>query len=178
MRLPLILLALAPFALAADDDGFKPLIGKNLDGWKAKKGGDSLDGKAEAYKGRFKLTDGTLVIDPKVKGDVIIETAKEIEGDAVIRFEFKPGTGCNNDLFFRGQKFDIKLNDGKDKETAATKTGEWNTLEIAVKGDAITFAINGKTMRSGKTKTKSSPLGIRAEFGEIEIKNLRVKAGP
>src|SRR5215207_8483753 len=115
MRLPVILLALAPFALAGDEDGFAPLMGKTLDGWKAKKGGAPLDGKAEAYKGRFKLTEGVLVIDPKVKGDVVIETAREIKGDAVIRFDFHPGKGCNNDLFFRGQKFDIKADDGKSK---------------------------------------------------------------
>ncbi|NBO92089.1 MAG: DUF1080 domain-containing protein [Planctomycetia bacterium] len=175
MRYLLASLFLLSFSFAADEPGFKPLFTKNLDGWKAKKGGESFDGKTEAYKGRFKLTDGVLAIDPKVKGDVIIETATEIAGDAVIRFEFKPGKGCNNDLFYRGQKFDIRLDDGKTKEAVGIKTGEWNTFEITAKGDDIEFIINGKSMRKAKSKVKASTFGIRAEFGEIEIRNLRLR---
>ena len=36
------------------EEGFTFLFnGKNLDGWKTSKGGEALDGKTEAYKGRF-----------------------------------------------------------------------------------------------------------------------------
>ncbi len=96
---------------AADDDkiepGFTPLFnGKNLDGWKTKSGGELLDGKTEAYKGRFKVRSGLLVIDPKVKGDVTIDTVKKFK-DVHIKFEFLPGPRCNNDLFIRGLKFDL-----------------------------------------------------------------------
>lgn len=175
MRL-LCLLALAPLALAADDDGFKPLLDKDLTGWKAQKG-EALDGKAEAFKGRFKLADGVLVLDPKVKGIVIIETAREIKGDAVIRFDFEPGAKCNNDLYLRGQKFDIKLDDGKTKEAVGVKQGEWNTMEIVAKGDAVEFLINGKSMRKAKAKGTASPFAIRAEFGDMKVRKLRIKEG-
>ena len=58
--------------LAAGDDfkpepGFTSLFnGKDLTGWKTKKGGDSLDGKAEAYGNRFKVAQGKIVIDPLI----------------------------------------------------------------------------------------------------------------
>lgn len=164
---------------AADEPGFVPLLGKDLTGWKAKKGGESFEGKTEAYKGRFTLRDGVLVIDPKVKGDVTLETAREIKGVVVLRFEFKPGKGCNNDLFFRGQKFDIvpESEDKKSKGLAGVKLDTWNTMEITVTGDAIEFLANGKSLRKGKTKGAASSFGIRAEFGPIEIRNLRFKEG-
>src|SRR5436853_73055 len=97
---------------AAQGDGdFKPIFnGKDLTGWETKtKTPESLDGKTEAYKGRFKVADGMLTIDPKVKGDVWIQTASDLPKgkDVHIRIEFKPGKGCNNDTFFRGNKFDI-----------------------------------------------------------------------
>jgi len=42
------------------EDGFTPLFGgKDLAGWKTEKG-EPLDGKMEAYGGRFKLADGVL----------------------------------------------------------------------------------------------------------------------
>src|SRR5690242_5692839 len=93
-----LLLTASALTLTAADDfkpepGFEPLlIGKDLTGWKTlgskDKPGTPLDGKAEAFGGRFKVTDGELVIDPAVKGDVRIETAREFAGDAVIKFEF------------------------------------------------------------------------------------------
>jgi hypothetical protein len=160
---------------AADD--FKPeagftllFPGKTLDGWKMKKGGDSLDGKMEAAGGRFKLTDGVLVLDPKVKGDIIIETAKEYSKDVTIRFEFKPGKGCNNDLFLRGTKFDIKTPDIKN-----FKEDEWNQFEISIQGTKAEFKNNGELQKTLMTKGEKSTFGIRAEFGPIEIRKLRIK---
>jgi hypothetical protein len=169
------LLPLCFFFVTEEEAGFKPLLGKTFDGWKAKKGGEILEGKTEAYKGRFTLRDGVLVIDPKVKGDVIIETTRDIKGDVRIRFDFKPGKGCNNDLFFRGQKFDIVPEAGTGKGLAGVQTDEWNTLEIIVVGEAIEFLGNGRSLRKGKTKAAASPFGIRAEFGPMEIRNLRIK---
>jgi hypothetical protein len=170
------------FAVVAADEfkpepGFKLIFnGKNLDGWKTlgskDKPGDSLDGKDEAFKGRFKVKDGELVIDPGVKGDVRIETAKEIPANATIRFEFKPDEKCNNDLFFLGQKFDLSSANVKNM-----KVGQWNPIEITAKGGKVEFKVNGEVIRSASTKAEKSTLGIRAEFGAIQIRHIRVSEG-
>jgi hypothetical protein len=173
----LILLVAAP-GLAADDfklePGFKLLFnGKNLDGWKeASKKKESLEGKTEAYDGRFKVADGKLVYDPSVKGDLYIETAKEFAKDVHIKFDFKPGPKCNNDLFLRGTKFDIIPGN---KENKNVKEGEWYTFEIVVTGDKLEHKINGDTVRSSKAGDKPTPFKLRAEFGAIELKNIRAK---
>jgi hypothetical protein len=152
------------------EPGFTPLFnGKNLDGWKTKSG-DSLEGKTEAFQGRFKVIDGNLVIDPKVKGDVTINTAKEFSKDLHIKFEFLPGVGCNNDLFFRSIKFDIVP-----KAIKGLKLDEWNEFEIIARGDKVEYKCNGVTQRTATAKMASSPLGIRAEFGPIQIRRIRVK---
>jgi len=163
-----------PSALLHADDfkpeaGFTLLIGADLTGWKTKSG-ESLDGKSEAFGGRFKLVDGVLVIDPKVKGDVIIQTAKEFTGDVHLKFDYRPDARCNNDLFFRGIKFDIKKDDVKN-----LKEGEWNEFEIIVSGEKAEFKSGGETYRNVGTKAAASPLGIRAEFGAMEIRRLRIK---
>jgi hypothetical protein len=168
---------LVPRPVAAEDakaeSGFTTLFnGKNLDGWKTKSG-EALEGKTEAYKGRFKVADGKLVLDPKVKGDVRIVTTKALSGDTHIKFEFLPGPGCNNDLFFRGTKFDLKKPDVKN-----LKEGEWNVFEIIVQGDKAEFKNNGQTQRTMKTKSASSILEVRAEFGPVQFRNIRVKQAP
>ncbi|MBY0512727.1 MAG: DUF1080 domain-containing protein [Gemmataceae bacterium] len=171
------LLLAAGFTVADDksEEGFKPLFnGKDLTGWRTKgskdKPGEPLDGTTEAHGGRFKVKDGELTIDPKVRGDVRIETAKEFSGNVTIRLEYLPGEGCNNDLFFRGQKFDLSKENVKN-----IKFGEWNTVEIAVTGDKVEVRSNGEVARTATTKVEKSTLEIRAEFGPIQIRKLRIK---
>jgi hypothetical protein len=160
----------------APEPGFKMLLtGKDLSGWKPKgaKGGESLDGKTEAHKGRFKVSkDGTLVIDPSVKGDVRIETVQEFGKETTIRFDFLPGTGCNNDLFLLGSKFDVNPTQLK-----MVKLGEWNTMDITAVGGTTVFKINGETARTDKAKTEKSTFEIRAEFGPMEVRRMRAKTG-
>jgi len=171
---------LMPMArLSADDFKLEPgfvllFNGKNLDGWKeaSKDKKEALDGKTDAFNGRFKVVEGKLVYDPTVKGDLYIETAKEFGKDVHIKFDFKPGPKCNNDLFLRGTKFDIIPGN---KENKNVKEGEWYTLEIVVTGDKIEHKINGETARTSKAGDKATPFKLRAEFGSIELKNIRAK---
>jgi hypothetical protein len=172
------ILALATTVLFAADEfplepGYTLLFnGKSLDGWKTKTGGQSLDGKTEAYKGRFKVEDGVLTIDPSVKGDVRIMTARSFDGDVHIKFDFKPDAKCNNDLFLRGQKFDLVKSNVKNM-----KEGEWNEFEIVVAGDMIEFKNNGEKQRSAKVKPGGT-FEIRAEFGSVQFRRMRAKVGP
>jgi hypothetical protein len=183
MRLLICGLFLLVTAALAPADDFKPepgftllFNGKDLTGWTTKgtkdKPGVSLDGKTEAFGGRFKVKDGELVIDPKVKGDVRIETAKEYAKDVTIRLEYLPANDCNNDLFFRGQKFDLSAQNVKN-----IKFGQWNQIEIVVAGEKVEIKSNGEMARSATTKVEKSTFEIRAEFGTVQIRRLRIKEG-
>jgi hypothetical protein len=170
------LLALLP-ASAGEfklEPGFTLLFnGKNLDGWKEFGGKkEALDGKTEAHDGRFKVTDGKLVYDPSVKGDRYIETTKEFGKDVHIKFDFKPGPKCNNDILIRKTKFDIIPGKG---ETKDVKEGEWYAFDLVITGDKIEHKIDGKTVRTSKADAKATPFKLRAEIGAIEIKNIRAK---
>jgi len=177
----LLALALLQARAGADDkdkfvleDDFELLFnGKDLTGWKEYSGKkESLKGKTEAFKGRFKVTDGKIVYDPSVKGDLHIETEREFGKDVHIKFDFKPGPKCNNDLFLRGTKFDIIPGN---KENKNVKEGEWYTFEIIITGDKIEHKINGETARTSKAMPKATPFKLRAEIGALEVKNIRVK---
>jgi len=167
-------------AFAADDfkpePGFAMLFnGKNFDGWKirGKKEGADLDGKTEVSNGRFKVVDGSIVIDYKTKDGLYIETKAEYSKDLTIKFEFKPGEGCNNDLLIRGTKFDI--NPTAKKEAKGMKLNEWNEMEITFKGDTATYKLGGESVGTRKITAEKGPFTIRAEFGPIEIRKLRIK---
>ena len=169
---PSWLSARSPRGLPDTEPGFTALFnGKNLDGSREanKKQTDPLDGKTEAYKGRFKVEGGMLVIDPAVKGDAYIEYVREFGKDVMIKLEFEPGPKCNNDLFVRGTKFDIVP--GK-KENEKVQEGCWHTLEIVVKEGKVEHKIDGATVRTSKAGAKATPFKLRAEFGAIRYKNL------
>jgi hypothetical protein len=172
----------ATFALLAAEDfkaepGFTPLFnGTDLGGWKVAptnqkdKSGEGLEGKKETPTKRFTFADGVLTIDPKVKGDITLFTQKTYDKDAHIKFEFKPGKGSNNDIYFRGTKFDLKTPDVKNM-----KEGEWNAFEIIVTGDTAEFKNNGESIKKVKTKPGATPLGIRAEAGPTEYRHWQIK---
>jgi hypothetical protein len=152
------------------EPGFKLFFnGKNLTGWKVK-GGESLDGKTETANKRFLVKDDKLTIDGNVKGNMVIDTAAEFANDVHIKFQYLPGAGCNNDLYFRGVKFDIKKGSVKN-----LKEDDWNELEIIVQGSNVEVKNNGELQYTGKATSESSPLGVRAEFGSIEIRRMRSK---
>src|SRR2546428_4669370 len=95
----LILLLPTPRMSAGEfklEPGFTLLFnGKNLDGWKEASGKkESLEGKTEAFGGRFKVVEGKLVYDPAVKGDLYIETVKEFGKDVHIKLDFRAGADC------------------------------------------------------------------------------------
>jgi hypothetical protein len=161
------------------EEGFVLLFdGKSLAGWKeaANKPTDAklqaLDGQTSAFKGRFKIDAGKLIIDPAIKGDLYIETTREFAKDVHIKFECKPDAKCNNDVFVRGTKFDIALDK---KDTQPLKVNEWNTVEIVIAGEKIEHKINGTLVRTAKANAKASTFKLRAEFGGLEIQHLRCK---
>ena len=168
----------SPHAHAADftpEPGFTLIFnGKNLDGWQTAKTAtaEPLQGKTEAFGGRFEVVDGTLVYDPAVKGNAYIETTKEFARDVHIKLDFNGGPKCNNDFFLRGTKFDVVPGA---KETTKVKEGEWTTLEIIVQGDKVEHRISGETVRTSKAAAAPSRFMLRAEFGSIQIRNIRVK---
>jgi hypothetical protein len=158
------------------EEGFKLLFnGKDLTGWKIAaykdkdKPGESLDGKAQSATKRYVVKDGALIVDDKVKGDMILMTSATFAKDAHIKFDFKPGKGCNNDLIFRGMKYDIKT------DIKNLKEGDWNSFDIILKGDKAEFKCNGESVKTLVAKPAATNFGLRAEFGSIELRRIRVK---
>lgn len=165
--------AVSAWADPGAEPGFTPLFnGKDLTGWKQQKGGQSLDGKTEAYKNRFTVQNEEIVIDEKIKGNAIIETQKKFDGDVIIRFEYKPGKGCNNDLYIEGIKFDLKTQTVKN-----LKQDDWNAFEIAIRDGMASLSNNEELQATVKAKPGATPFGIRAEFGPVRFRHIRVKEG-
>ncbi|MDX1948327.1 MAG: DUF1080 domain-containing protein [Pirellulaceae bacterium] len=169
-----LLLALAPFAIGAEEDGFTSLFdGKTLNGWQGGKDG-------------YEVVEGAIVCKPKGGGNLY--TDKEY-ADFHLKFEFKLTPGANNGIGIRtpltgdpayvGMEIQV-LDDSSERYknikdyqhhgsiygVAAAKTGfqkpvgEWNREEIIVKGKQVTVILNGETIVDVDIAKASTPKTI------------------
>ena len=186
-------LALGSTAFAQSAD-WKPLFdGKDLDGWE------------HVGPGRFVVENGEM----KTEGGMgLLVYSREKLGDCVIRVVYKTGTEkSNSGVYVRiAEKptepwyavhngFEVQIADGG-KSSRGTgsvytfaeahaqpgKPMEWNTLEITLKGNRVSTAINGTPVADfdsselkPEPKAKAGPgdpgRGPRAEKGYIGLQN-------
>src|SRR5882757_4040081 len=165
MRTSLVLiLALAGPLLAADA---KPLFnGKNLDGW------SRLQRHENASPDRgpgFKIENGMLISDPDAPEDDIWYTREKI-GNATLRVVYKVDiANANSGIFIRipeapkseddaiNKGIEVQIDQGDDdwhctgvlyslvkaKARPSKPIGEWNTMEIRMRGPRTTVRVNG-----------------------------------
>lgn len=192
-----------------DAEGFVSLFnGKDLSGWI----GDTK---------QYTVEDGVIVCLPEGTGKIF--TDKQYD-DFVLRFDCKLTSACNNGIGIRtppsgdpaygGMEIQV-LDDAADMykelhpyqyhgsvygvipaERGHQKPlGEWNTEEIAVKGNKITVTLNGakivdgdltEAQTSGTMDHKDHPglkrtgghIGLLGHQSRVEFRNLRIKELP
>ena len=179
-------LALAVPGRTADDfkpdAGFTSLFnGKDLTGWKiGQKGKDALDGKTEAADGRIEVKDGIIVVNEKDKngkgGIKDLYTVKEYGKDFILKLEFRAAPRADSGLYIRGPQLQVR-----DYPTVGPykkvkfNTGDWNTLEITVKGQVAECKCNGEVIEKAFKIPKSGGIGLQAETGKFEFRHIQIK---
>jgi 3-keto-disaccharide hydrolase len=150
-----VAVCLAFSSLAIADDGFKPIFdGKTLDGWKVNE-----DGKG------FKVEDGTIT---GRGGRCHIFYVKEELKDFEMKVDVKINEGGNSGVYFHtayqedgwpeaGHEVQVNATHKDPVKTGSlynvvklyespSKAGEWFTMHIAVKGDALRVSVNDKVL--------------------------------
>jgi hypothetical protein len=65
--------------------------------------------------------------------------------------------------------------DASDAERVSLGTGIWQSLEVAVRGDALTVALNGTPLtRAGEIANARGYIGIQAETGRVEFRAIEI----
>jgi len=199
MRKSLLLIAvLAAPTFAAE---VKLFNGKNLDGWSRMA---RHEGDAEHAPG-FKIANGMLISDPDAPEDDIWYTREKI-GNATIRVVYKVDTEkANSGIFIRipeaPKSEDDAINKGievqidqsdddwhctgvlysmtKAKARPSKAVGEWNTLEIQMRGPRTTVKLNGVEVTDydgvtpvpEKVKVYEPDRGRRPDTGYIAVQH-------
>lgn len=185
MKRQMVLIVLAMVgcaaALGADDAtpaaGEKQLFnGKNLDGWTYKTG-DPFDGKTESSDKRYTAKDGTIIVNPG-KGLAQMWTTAKFAGDFELRVEFRAAVNADSGLFVRGPQLQVRdyLVAGPYKKLQKYKPQEWNEIVVIVKGNVAHCTCNGEVLEEAMKLPDTGPIGLEADRGQMEYRNLRLKA--
>lgn len=168
------------------EKGFTSLFnGKDLTGWVYPgKNGKPMAGKTETPDGRVAVEGGAILMrakDAKGRGGIKdLYTAKSFDNDFVLALQFKAGLKADSGVHIRGRQLQIRdfKRRGEQKHLKGFKNDDWNDLVITVKGKTATYTLNGEPLKGPDTMTvpEKGPIGLQAESGQFEYRNVRIRA--
>ncbi len=169
-------------------DFTSPFNGKDLTGWcyRSKKQEetifDSFDGKNESKDGRFTGRNGVLTVNPwnEAKGPhfVTIWTTQDYQGDFCMTIEFRAGVNADSGIFLRGTQLQCRdyLVAGPYKSLMNYKPQDWNKIEVVVKDNIAFCTCNGEILEETLKLPVTGPMGLEADRGQMEYRNILIKA--
>jgi hypothetical protein len=172
----------ASAALAADSpkpgsEAIELFNGKDLTGWGYKTGDkfEAFDGKTEASDGRYTAKDGMIVVNPG-KGTKKLLTAASFPRDFELRLEFRAAVNADSGLFVRSPQLQVRdyLVAGPYKELKKYKPQDWNEIVVVVKGGSAHCTCNGEVLNAAMKVPETGPIGLEADRGQMEYRNLRL----
>jgi hypothetical protein len=171
------------FAQDGKDDGTSLFNGKDLTGWRYPgQKGEPLDGKTQTPDERIEVKEGAILVkekDSKGKGGIKdLYTQQEFGKDFVLKMQFRAGAKADSGVYIRGPQLQIRdfIRRNEQKQLKNFKDDDWNDLEITVKGTDATFTVNGEKLSPDKMKVPAKgPIGVQAESGKFEFRNIRIK---
>jgi hypothetical protein len=195
--LPAFLALLDLTALRATDDfkledGFASLFnGRDLSGWEygpvpvsKKPIIEKLDGKPYTLDKVFEVEDGAIVATGKKV--MALYTAKEYNSDFQFKLEFRGSIGNkknNSGIYIRGPQLQLDAVTeggltGVFKKLEKFKPGDWNEIEITVKGTEAVCKCNGEELGKPLKIPEKGTIGLQSEIGKFEFRRIRIKEMP
>ena len=164
-----------------------PFNGKDLTGWGYLSKNqeqivfESFDGKNDSKDGRFTAKNGILSVNPwdEAKGPhwVSLWTKQEYPGDFSMTIEFRAGVDADSGIYLRGKQLQCRdyLVAGPYKELKNYKPQDWNKIEVVVKDNIARCTCNGEVLEEALTLPVTGPLGLEADRGLMEYRNIQIK---
>jgi hypothetical protein len=162
------------------DTGFRPLFnGNDLSGWQyIKPEVAKFDGMNHSTDKRYSAKDGHFVVNPG-KGLSQIWTTEEFGANFILKLEFKAAVNADSGIFIKGIKSQLQCRDywvaGPYKDLKSYKPQEWNKIVIVVKDNVATCTCNGVPLKFTRQLPPTGPIGLEADRGQMEYRNIMIK---
>jgi len=181
------LLATAILALNTARAGDSPLEpgytslfnGKDLTGWGY--GANNFDGKTASDDARYSAKDGILTVHPRSPRLVqVLWTTQKFPKNFNLKLEFRAAVNADSGLFLREPQLQVRdyLVAGPYKELKKYKPQDWNEIEVTVKDNVAHCVCNGEVLEDALPIPATGPIGLEADRGQMEYRNIRIKELP
>lgn len=153
--------------------------GHDLTGWGFRT--NSFDGKIESSDARYSAKDGIITVHPHTPRVVeAMWTTREFSKNFNLRLEFRAGYNADSGLFVRNPQLQVRdyLVAGPYKELKKYKPQDWNYIEVTVKDGVAFCTCNGEVLEKAMKVPVSGPIGLEADRGQMEYRNIRLKELP
>ncbi len=152
--------------------------GKDLTGW-GYKSGEKFDGKTQSDDGRFSAKEGIIVVNPAKPGEKIKQlwTTAKFPKDFELTIEFRAAVNADSGIFIRSPQLQCRdyLVAGPYKTLKQYKPQDWNTIVVTVKGNVAHCTCNGEVLEDSLKVPDTGGIGLEADRGQMEYRNMRVK---
>lgn len=151
--------------------------GRDLTGWGYKT--NNFDGKTSSLDGRYSAKDGILTVNPG-KGLAQLWTTREFSNDFVLTLEFRAAVNADSGIFLRKPQLQCRdyLVAGPYKTLTKYKPQDWNEIVVTVKGGVAHCTCNGEVLEASLALPATGPIGLEADRGQMEYRNLRLRPTP
>lgn len=152
-----------------------PYNGKDLTGWSYKTG-KPFDGKKESSDGRYTAKGDTIVVNDG-KGIRQLWTTTEYSGDMEIRLEFRAEVNADSGFFVRGPQLQVRdyLVAGPYKMLKKYKPQDWNEIVVLIRDNVAHCTCNGEVLEASLKVPSTGGIGLEADHGVLEYRNIRIK---
>lgn len=163
----------APATAAADS--VELFNGKDLTGW-CYSGKETFDGKTESTDKRYSAEGGAIVVHPG-RGIRTLWTTAKFGKDFELRLEFRAGVNADSGLFIRTPQLQVRdyLVAGPYKELKKYKAQDWNEIVVTVKGNVAHCTCNGEVLENALKVPNTGAIGLEADRGQMEYRNIRLR---
>lgn len=174
------------------DPGFKSLFnGYDLTGWCFREKTDkktpeigkiteTFSGKTSTSDaGRYSAKEGILTVNfPKGQERILsqIYTVEEFSDDFTLRLEFRASENADSGVFLRKPQLQCRdyPNAGPYLDLKNYKPGDWNRLEVVVRGGKAHCTCNGEVIEAALKLPATGPIGLEGDRGQMEYRHIQI----
>ena len=96
---------------------------------------------------------------------------------SIVKLEFRATPYADSGIFIRGPQLqcrDYPLA-GPYKNLKNYRAGDWNEIEVTVKGGLANCLCNGEVLESAMKVPATGPMGLEGDRGQMEYRRIRIK---
>jgi len=150
--------------------------GTNLTGWGY--GTNNFNDLTASDDNRYSASNGVLTVHPKVPRQLrTLWTTRQFPRDFVLKLEFRAETNADSGIFIRKPQLQCRdyLVAGPYKNLKQYKPQDWNEIVVTVSNGLAYCTCNGEVLTNGLAVPATGPIGLEADRGQMEYRNIRLK---